>query len=470
MKSALSSQIIDHNAEFRGVSVTKLMNRAGKEACRAILQKWKKPRKVQIFCGGGNNGGDSFALAAEFLAKKIEVEVILAVAKSRIRTKAARHHCAKLSAKVISIFSVKTKFDGDILVDALLGIGAVGGLQKPLNVIVQKLMKAKGNLVSLDVATSSKLKPKLVVAFHASKNSKNEIVVPIGIPKIAETHFGPGDVKFYFPRRKLDSHKGKNGRVVIIGGSAEFVGAPLFAGLGAAAIGVDLVEIFVPAVNFSAARKFSPNFLVRKFLGNSGFLTLTAAAKILEFASKNKATLVVGPGLGKQKETIAAIEFLARNCRQPLVFDADALIPNLPKFVSKKVVLTPHGGELKRLLEHTSPSSTTSSATNCRGLSKKLNSVILEKGKVDTIHSSTQTRWNDQGNPILTVGGTGDVLAGIVGGLLAREVEPFEAAGIAAFLVGLAGKKIAVKSESTTPQLLAREIPKVVRKILDKRF
>ncbi len=386
------------------------------------------------------------------MAKKIEVEVILAVPISKIRTSAAQHHFKRVPKKVISQYSSKTKFDADIFVDALLGIGVAGSLKKPFNTIVQKLMKTKGNLVSLDIATSSKLKPKLVVAFHSSKNSKNEIVVPIGIPKIAETHFGPGDVVVNFPRRKLNSHKGENGRVVVVGGSKNFVGAPLFAGLGAIASGVDLVDIFVPAVNFSAVRKFSPNFLIREILGEPNFLTPEAAVEILSFAKKNKATLIVGPGLGKQKKTVAAIEFLARNCRQPLVFDADALIPNLPKFVSKKVVLTPHAGEWRRI-------------------PKKMNAIILKKGRIDQIISPDgRQRWNNQGNPILTVGGTGDVLAGVVGGLLAREVEPFEAAGIAAFLVGLASEKIAVKSESTTPQLLAKKIPKIIREIFDQKF
>jgi ADP-dependent NAD(P)H-hydrate dehydratase / NAD(P)H-hydrate epimerase len=448
--------VVDPNAEFRGVSVTKLMNRAGKEACKAILRKWKNPQKVQIFCGGGNNGGDGFALAAEFLAKKIEIEVILAVPVNKIRTSAAQHHFKRVPKKIISQFSAKTKFDGDILVDALLGIGVAGSLKKPFDTIVQKLMKAEGNLVSLDIATSPKLKPKLVIAFHSSKMKvacperakQIERVVPIGIPKIAETHFGPGDVKVYFPQRKLDSHKGENGRVVVVGGSKNFVGAPLFAGLGAIASGVDLVDIFVPKINFAASRKFSPNFLIREISGEPNFLTPEAAVEILSFAKKNNATLVIGPGLGRQKETVAAIEFLARNCRQTLVFDADALIPNLPKFVSKKVVLTPHAGEWRRI-------------------PKNLNATILKKGRIDEIIAPDgRRRWNDQGNPILTVGGTGDVLAGVVGGLLAREVKPFEAAGIAAFLVGLTGEQIAVKSESTTPQMLARIIPKIIREIL----
>ncbi len=240
-------------------------------------------------------------------------------------------------------------------------------------------------------------------------------------------------------------------RVVIVGGSANYLGAPLFAGLGALAAGVDLVDVFVPGVNFAAARKFSPNFLIHKFKGNAEFLTIEAAREILAFAREKNAAVVLGPGLGRNPETEKAVSFFAKNCRQPLVLDADALLPNLPKFISTQVVLTPHAAEFQRI-------------------PKKLNAVILKKGRVDAIISGERKRWNDTGNPILTVGGSGDTLAGLVGGLLARQVAAFEAAGIAAFLLGLAGERIALKSESTTPQALAKKIPQIIREILDGKI
>ena len=529
----LSSQILDQNATFRGVPTSTLMRNAGIAAAREIRKKFPRTKKVQIFCGSGGNAGDGFVVAAELLQQKLEVQVFLS---KPVRNPDAQFFLKKLPAKVISHFSEKTKIDGDILIDALLGVGATGKLRQPFSTIVAKINQAKKSssrtsektckIVSLDTPTGN-LKPDLIIAFHSSKltsqdssnlasrtssrltpqtfpklssqisvnlrthskinpqahskvnprthsreiNSRThsvevnprvhpkvnprvysgeihskEIVVPIGIPKIAETHFGPGDVKFHFPRRKSESRKGQNGRVVIIGGSVEFVGAPLFAGLGAQTAGVDLVNIFVPAVNFSAARKFCPNFLIQKFSDNAEFLTISAAKEILDFAKKNNATLVVGCGLGRNLETVSAVKFIAKKCQQPLVLDADALLPDLPKFASKKVVLTPHASEFKRL-------------------PKNLNATILKKGRTDEIISlDRRSRWNDRGDPILTVGGTGDVLAGLVGGLVARNVEPFEAAGIAAFLLGLTGEKLALKSESITAQMLARKIPQIIRK------
>jgi ADP-dependent NAD(P)H-hydrate dehydratase / NAD(P)H-hydrate epimerase len=470
--------VVDPNAEYRGVSVTRLMDRAGKEACKAILKKFPKAKKVQIFCGGGNNGGDGFALAAELLKKKIDVEVILAVAKSKIRTAAAQHHFKRVPSEIISQYSSKTKFDADILVDALLGIGVEGKLKQPFADIVRKLAKAKRKLVSLDIPTG-KLKPKLVIAFHSSKFQKNEVIVPIGIPKIAETHFGPGDVRVHFPRRGKDSHKGENGKVVIVGGSRDYLGAPIFAGLGALSSGVDLVYIWVPEANFVATRKASPNFLVKSFRGSADKLTPEAVADILRFVREEQATIVLGCGLGKAAKTQQAVLEIVRKTKRPLILDADALLPELTKSRDlsavareakagvrkggseqseqgdlKNIVLTPHKGELKRL------------GGNAKKIAKKLGVVVLEKGKVDAIHSSTATRWNDAGNAVATVGGSGDVLAGLVGSLLSRKVEPFEAAGIASFVLGIASEQLAVKSESVTPQMLARAIPKVIQKIL----
>ncbi|MFH1375412.1 MAG: NAD(P)H-hydrate dehydratase, partial [Patescibacteria group bacterium] len=360
-------------------------------------------------------------------------------------------------------------FNGDILVDALLGIGVEGRLKSPFAEIVRRLKKiqltpqisgGKPKLVSLDVPTGN-LKPQLAIAFHSSKNQPNERVVPIGIPRIAETHFGPGDVQVFFPKRKPDSHKGENGRVVIVGGSRDFVGAPIFAAQGALAGGVDLVDLFVPQVNFGTARKSAPNVLVKSFQGDSEKLTPEAVPEILKSAKKNKAAIVLGPGLGRAPQTQQAVLEIAKKTKQPLVLDADALLPSFAKrgwgrFSPKKVVLTPHKGELKRL------------GGDAQKLTKKLRAVILQKGKVDAIHSPDQTRWNDAGSPTLTTGGTGDTLAGLVGAMLARGVEAFEAAGIAAFLLGITAEKLALKSESITPQMIAKKIPSVVKKILDQ--
>jgi NAD(P)H-hydrate epimerase len=481
LDSKNASKIIDANAEYRGVSVIELMGNAGRQACKVITKKWKLAgKKVQIFCGSGNNGGDGFALAAELLTRNIQPEIILAIPVSKIRTEAARYHFARVPKRYVQEYSKQTKINSDLIVDALLGVGATGKLKAPYAEIVRKIGQSKKPIVSLDVPTGD-LKPKLIIAFHVSKNSKNEVVVPIGIPEIAETHFGPGDVQAYFPKREAKSHKGDNGRVIVIGGSKDYVGAPVFSALGAVAGGADLVYLWVPKINFAASRKFTPNVLVKTFAGDPEKLTPETVPEILDFAKKNPATLVLGPGLGRAPETEKAIrEIVAKfpsmkTGEGGLVLDADALLPDIGQRIKNKglrikdkklsskeknlilnpyklnlpIVLTPHAGEFKRIKNW-------KLATG--------NWTLLKKGAIDEIISPTVTRYNDSGNAILTVGGTGDTLAGFVGAMLARGVPAFEAAGITAFLVGKAGEELALKYESITPQLLSSQLPKTIRR------
>lgn len=493
------SKVVDANAEYRGISVVTLMGNAGKQACKVITKKWKLAgKKVQIFCGSGNNGGDGFALAAELLTRNIQPEIILAVPADKIRTAAAKYHFSRVPKKYVQEYSKQTKASGDLIVDALLGVGASGKLKAPYSEIVRKINQSKKPLVSLDVPTGN-LRPDLIIAFHSSKSpltplckrgvrssaSKSkqkkaergdfpEVVVPIGIPTLAETHFGPGDVQVYFPRREKKSHKGKNGRVIVIGGSKDYVGAPVFSALGAVAGGADLVYLWVPKINFAASRKFTPNVLVKTFAGDPEKLTPEAVPEILDFAKKNPATLVLGPGLGRAPETEAAVREIVSKVTSPLVLDADALLPDIGQRIKDKglsskeknlilnpyklnppIVLTPHAGEFERLKLEARSSKL-----------KALKAVILKKGALDEIISPTQTRYNDSGSAILTVGGTGDTLAGFVGTMLARGVPAFEAAGISAFLIGKAGEELAARQESITPQILSEQLPRTIQKFL----
>jgi NAD(P)H-hydrate epimerase len=267
----------------------------------------------------------------------------------------------------------------------------------------------------------------------------------------ASPDFSSADVKAFFPQREKNSHKGKNGEVIIVGGSRNYIGAGVFAALGGIASGCDLVYLFTPEVNFTVARKFSPNVLVRSFTGNKEKLTKPAVKTIVDFAKKRKATLVVGCGLDFEEE--ALLELLKRN-KQPIVLDASALVKNLPlPFMNPHTILTPHAGEFARIAGKLSPES----------FAKKAKATLLVKKPVDIIVSKLgEIRYNKSGNPILTVGGSGDTLAGLVGGLVARGMDEVNACEIAAFLLGKAGEKLSEKMESVTPQLLAKEIPKLI--------
>ena len=222
----IRTKIVDTNSRFFGVPEEKLMTRAGQQTLGVLkksfrLETWrikpkqkkKKVKKVQIFCGTGGNGGDGFALAYELLKINIPVEVILAKAPENIRSKAAYSHFAKLPLRIIKIFSEETVLNGDLLIDAMLGVGATGVLQKPYADLARRINQTKARVVSLYLPTPG-LKSDLIISYHFKKKTRSQarqVVVDIGVPQAAEETIGPGDFLYNFPKRRVTSHKGHYG-------------------------------------------------------------------------------------------------------------------------------------------------------------------------------------------------------------------------------------------------------------------
>lgn len=241
-----------------------------------------------------------------------------------------------------------------------------------------------------------------------------------------------------FPRRSKNSHKGIGGRLLIIGGSIDYYGSPILAGLAALHTGTDLVYLFVPECNFDVTRKPYPDFIVKKYAGE--YLNLEAAKNIVSFANECDA-VVLGPGVSRQASVVRGIEFLVEKIKKPLVLDADAI--QKYKKLKKNIVVTPHAGEFKRLTGKALGLSLVAKKKSVASAAQKLGCTILLKGPVDVIASPTgKVGLSTFGNPGMTVGGTGDVLAGVVGSLLAKKVFPFDAALMAADIVGAAGDRL----------------------------
>lgn len=244
------------------------------------------------------------------------------------------------------------------------------------------------------------------------------------------------------PKRLPASHKGDNGRVLIIGGSLEYFGAPILAGLGALYSGADLVYLFVPECNFDVARSLYPDFIVRSFQGE--FLTSRVTPQIIEFG-KNVDSVLIGPGLGNNEKTIEAVMDIVKNLHISTVLDADAIpaLKKIEKFpLEQSIVVTPHGNEFENLVDRdiVVKEEDAKSIILLRSLSMDLHINVLLKGHIDYISSEEGVvDKNITGNAGMTVGGTGDVLAGFVASLLARRLEPFDAARCAAFYAGKAG-------------------------------
>ncbi|MFH1721279.1 MAG: NAD(P)H-hydrate dehydratase [Candidatus Altiarchaeota archaeon] len=452
---ALSSKAIDMNARWLGVTTLQLMENAG----AVVAKHGSDCKKIAIFCGTGNNGGDGFVAARHLagLGKKITVYSLRGE-----RTNDAQHNLDilnKLSSIKISYVydsaqssEIKGEIkDCDCVIDALIGVGISGNLREPVRSLVSVINSFKGKKIAVDIPTGGddvSVKADITISFHSSK-IKDAVVADIGIPKEAETHCGPGDVWEALPKRTGFEHKGEFGRLLIVGGSKRYWGTPALVGQAALRSGCDLVTIATP--KYCADKLTNDPTLMVYPLGSSEFVSEDDVDKILALPYD---ALVIGNGLAREKETKKAVDKLIKKADKPIVFDADALHLIDKKDLKENHILTPHFGEFLALFSEEKKQEDSLGGYWAQtekeppledrvGLvkkySEKIPATIVLKGAVDLIGCKGEVRFNNTGNPSMTVGGTGDVLAGVIGGLLAQNKDTKKSAYAGAFLTGLAG-------------------------------
>jgi NAD(P)H-hydrate epimerase len=257
------------------------------------------------------------------------------------------------------------------------------------------------------------------------------------------------------------------GRLLVIGGSEIYSGAPFFVGQAAMRTGVDLVYIAAPRLTGYVIASMSPNIIVYKMSGehlNPENLDLIGG--LLEKAT----AIVIGPGLGLHEDTINACGQVMRLVQQrciPLLIDADALkvFADSGLKMDSPTVLTPHSGEYRTLTGEAPPKDLQLRADHVKRNAQRLGATILLKGAVDVISDGQRTKLNDTGNPGMTVGGTGDTLSGIVGAFLSKGVEPFTAAICGAFVNGAAGDFAASESGY---HIVATDVIHYIAKVLEE--
>jgi NAD(P)H-hydrate epimerase len=446
------------------------MENAGKaifEELTKIQGLYKK--KIAVYCGKGNNGGDGFVCARYLHKAGYNVEIFIT---GDPRTPQARENL-RLLKEITSVSPFeKSSFDSDIIVDALLGTGIKGAVREPVRSIIKKINASDAFKVSVDVPSGLNEEGKglcvvadVVIALHKPKKGTERfdtVVKDIGIPMRAETHVGPGDLIVNIARR-ADSHKGDNGRVLIIGGSEEYHGAPILSALGALNSGADLVHLAVPECNLDITKSYAPDFIVKKIPGRY------LGSKGPWYPEGKYDSIVIGPGLGSREETREAIIRIIKKIKAPFVLDADAISALAYAKLKVPGVITPHSKEFQVLAGKKLSKNNEKKKNILLEESSKIGSVILLKGPVDIV-VAPDGRWklNETGNEGMTGGGTGDVLAGVTGGLMAQGLDPFIAACCATFINGSAGDELlSWKGYCFTASDLAYEIPFAMKRILD---
>lgn len=482
--------------------------------------------RVLLFAGRGNNGGDAF-VAARHLSSVPGIDVsVIAPERPLIRTEEAGRNDDLLKFCPVSVVRCDADREtissllsaADIIVDGILGTGirgkARGAEREMISLILEERRKRPDvRIISIDIPSgmpsgtggdvcppegSCIISADTTVTFHkmktflktpqAARYAGKVVVSGIGILPAAETFTGPGHLRLLHARRSSD-HKGCSGSVLVIGGGP-YTGAPFLAASAALRSGADVIRILTPETAAGIIASFSPDLIVTALPSGKDHLCPDDVPFILP-SVRSADSVIIGPGLGNHPETIEAVSGILPFCRKAVI-DADALRPEIFSGISRsgetrpQMILTPHSGEFARLAAMLpAPNDTASNGTETndtvsnnaaandtekiRLLAAKTGAVILKKGAVDTISDGGRIRFNSTGNPGMNVGGTGDILSGIAGALLASN-DAFEAAACAAFINGSAGDLAsAVKGPVFTATDVLAEIPAVFRKYFRKR-
>jgi NAD(P)H-hydrate epimerase len=496
---------LDKNAEYLGVSTIQLMENAGRSVAELIAARFGAGSSVVVYSGTGRNGGDGMVVARHLAGRGFKVVLRLVGSSKAIVDPIVRQNWTALRSMTESTAveectdsSLLSKTESDVVVDAVVGTGVKGKLRQPLLRAVQCMNESVGFKVAVDVPTGidsdtgdvlgDAVRANLTVTFHATKpgfrNAREfcgEVsVVDIGIPPEASIYSGPGDVEAVRIRRPATARKGQFGRLLIIGGSETFTGAPALVSLAAYRAGTDLVFVAAPEKTATAVSCMSPSLIALKLQGDS---LVAAHVKVLKENIERATAVAMGPGLGESAKTGLAVRQIlgvVSQLKRPLLVDADAL--KALGVIRKRIfhgatVLTPHAGEFTAIAGKAPPADLRARSKEVKSLAEKTGAIILLKGNTDVISDGNRVKLNRTGNPGMTVGGTGDVLSGIIAGLLAQGVDAFRAAVGGAFISGAAGDLAAEElGYHLTPTDVLEQIPKVMndpmchKAIYQKRF
>jgi len=457
---------LEINAKYYGVSQLQLMENAGRNVALEIATRFRPDQTVVIFCGLGGNGGDGFVIARHLSSMGFKVTVILAGKGEEISHEAALENWRALQflKESISTYEVYDSSRlpsvvGEICVDALLGTGTKGKLKPPILQLVERINALNAFKVAVDVPSGidsdtgevlgNAVRANVTITFYKAKKGLENardyvgelIVKDIGLPKELERNSGPGDVLLVTKTRPPEAHKGDFGRLLVVGGSEVFSGAPALVSLAALRTGVDIAYLAAPAKTSYAISSMSPNLITLKLEGEH--LNPNNLPPLKSYIEMSDA-VALGPGIGLHSETKEFVKMFidaVESAGKPLLLDADGLkaFAEFKRPLNIPLVLTPHAGEYAILTGKMPPDNFGDRIFDMQKTATELGAVILMKGPVDLISDGRRVKLNFTGNSGMTVGGTGDVLSGIVAAFLAQKNDPFEAAVAGAFVNGAAG-------------------------------
>ena len=508
--SAAEMREIDRSTADRfGVPSITLMENAGSAVARFVLSEYPQAQRVSVVCGKGNNGGDGFVAARKLVEAGRAVRVLLLCdpaelggdAASMFQSMMKSLHSANVTPLIVREAVREASgldapdaaeiFSADVIVDAILGTGFRPPVSPFYAAAIGKMNAAAAPIVAVDIpsgADADAMQPQTasgsgdgvrtearadaVVTFTAPRpahvfaalTSGPTVIAPIGSPPEAIVSqlrlqlSTPFDFAPLLAPRAREGNKGSYWHVLVIGGSLGKSGAAAMAGFAALRAGAGLSTVATPKSALAAVAAFHPELMTEPLAETEhGTISLEAVGLRLDALLEHK-TLAIGPGISRDSETAEFVHTIVTRGDKSLVVDADAL--NAFAGAAEKlngrgrtVVITPHPGEMARLTGLSIPEIQANRLEVARNFAREHELIVVLKGHRTLVAASNGVVWvNPTGNPGMATGGTGDILTGMVAGLLAQHVRDaqhpqhaLEATALAVYLHGLAGD-IAVES------------------------
>lgn len=464
-----------------------LMKRAGRAAFDCLHARWPDVRALQVFCGGGNNGGDGYVIAGLAAQRQIPVTVYVGVAEEKLHGEAleAYRFAQREGARLVADLSQMPPLEQyTVLVDALLGTGFQGTLREPVKSAVAHINASKAPVIAVDIPSglnadtgvaTEAVQADVTVTFIGRKAGLYLGRGPAltGTIQFDELGAAPdvyrqvpalltrytADSLARLPARAADSYKKHYGHVMVVGGDHGFGGAALMASEAAARTGAGLISLASRPEHVVAALTRCPEIMAHPVVSGQELEPLLEAPSVI----------AVGPGLGQSPWSE---QLLARAGRAPvpLVLDADALNILAGGRVLAGIkrddwILTPHVGEAARLLGVSTAEVIEDRVAAARAIQQKFSGVVILKGTGTLIAHAEGVDLVNSGNPGMASGGMGDLLTGIIAALVGQGMDLPAAARLAVWLHGEAGDRAAV--EGGQRGLLATDLLPHVRRLVD---
>jgi hydroxyethylthiazole kinase-like uncharacterized protein yjeF len=479
--TAAEMRAIDRaSSEQFGVPSLTLMENAGTAVAQFVLEQYPAAKRVGVVCGKGNNGGDGFVAVRRLHEAGRDVRVILLADPAELHGDAAEMFkkmptvpAIVKSPEDLEYERSRAVFASEVLIDAILGTGfrppvkglyadAIAALNTQPNPVVAVDIPSGADADAMHAQAGVIARADGLVTFTAPRPAHvfgldvkgPTVVVPIGSPEEAIVSdlglkvITPYDVAPLIQSRRRESNKGNYGHVLVIGGSLGKAGAAAMAGMSALRTGAGLVTVATPRGTLATVAGYHPEVMTEA-LEETAEGTISRASLSdgrLDGLVRGKTVLAVGPGISRNPETAETVRRILADYRIPTVLDADGLNAfegQVEKLVGegRPLVITPHPGEMSRLTGKTIREIQSDRIGTARAFAREHQLVVVLKGHRTLVAEPDGTVWvNTTGNPGMATGGTGDILTGIVAGMVAQNPEHVVQAAISAVYVhGLAG-------------------------------